>query len=373
MKPFYIALSASFLASNALALEITSIQQSETPDARGYYTVTINGTGFGPGPEVVLFDDFNSGKTGSAVDLAGPIIGKWGASTDYLGVPTIETFNGSQAMRIRDWGQTGMNRIAQLEALLPRRVNDVYFSYSVVVPPGRYFSGASTDNTFPDVSSWKFTWIADGTNAISSTTIYNLCVPTHVGSGSFQLGGNSGTLSYISIGNYWNWHDKNYFSYGALANDTNPTGAAGTWFWQHSGKSGSPYTRTSTDKPIMPAGVTTAFDRVKFPGWFGNGTYTNFEAYYDDVYVAVGNNALARVELSDSTALSSSVKNVALPVFSWSDTRIEARVHREHFGTDNPMYVKVHDRTNAVSVQELTGQASESPPQAPNNFTIEVR
>jgi hypothetical protein len=277
-------------------------------------------------------------------------------------------------MQIRDWSQASgsMNRIAQLESVLPRRLNDIFISYSVVVPPGRYFSGATTDNTFPDASSWKFTWIADGTNAIGSTTTYNMCTPTHAGRGSFMVGGNSGSLSYLSVGAYWSWHTKNYFSYGALPNDGNPATANGSWYWQQSGKAGGAYALATSDKPVMQVGATTAFDRVKFPGWFGNGDISNFDAYYDDVYVAVGNNAMARVVLSDASSFNSSVKNVVMPVISWSDTRVEVKVHREHIESGGAVYFRVFNAANeSVSAALVPSGTTLAAPSSPPSFSAQ--
>lgn len=373
VRPLYPALSAIMFTSSAMAIDITSVQLSGTPDSEGYYTVTINGADFGTGPRVVLYDDFNNQTVGTAVSTSSPLIGQWAYSTDYAGRPTVVSNGSGNAIQVRDFSYTGLNRIAQLEALLPQRGNQIFFSYSVTVPSGRYFSGASSDMTFPDVSSWKFTWIADGDGAIQADGLFDLCVPTHTGAGSFQLAGNEGSLGYLTVRNSWSWHNKNYFSYGMLPNATSPTSANGLTYWQHTGLAGNAYTRTKTDAPAMISGASTAFDRVKFPGWFGNGDTSNFNAYYDDIYVATGPNALARVEISDAATVGASVKNVTMPVTSWSNTNIQAKIHREFIDT-GLTHLRVFNSANVGDVITIptAGATDTAPPTAPQNLSVSV-
>lgn len=373
LRPIYSALTAIMFTSSAFAIDITSIQLSGAPDAEGYYTVTVNGVDFGSGPRVVLYDDFNNQTVGSVVSLDSPLIGQWEYSTDYAGRPQVVSNGSGRAMQVRDFAYTGLNRIAQLEARLPQRGNQLFFSYSVTVPTGRYFAGASTDSTFPDVSSWKFTWIADGDGAIQADGLFDLCVPTHPGSGSFSISGNEGSLGYVTMRSGWSWHTKNYISYGMLPNASNPSTANGLTYWQHTGKSGSAYTRTKTDAPAMISGASTAFDRVKFPGWFGNGDTSNFNAYYDDIYVATGPNALARVEISDAASVGSSVRNVTMPITSWSNTQIQAKIHREFVDT-GMTHIRVFNSANVPDTIALptAGSTETAPPTAPQNLSVTV-
>ncbi|MEE8057505.1 MAG: hypothetical protein V3T17_06685 [Pseudomonadales bacterium] len=181
MRVETLLLLTIFLTPSASAVQIGSIQTSASPDNQGFYTVVINGSSFGGGPEMVLYDDFSSGTVGSVVSLNSPLIGTWSNSSDYNGKPKVVAHNNGKAMQIHDFSQGySMNRIAQLEAILPRRDNTLFFSYSVTVPQGRFFSGASSDNTFPSPSSWKMTWIADGPGAIQTDNRFDFCVPTHV-------------------------------------------------------------------------------------------------------------------------------------------------------------------------------------------------
>lgn len=367
MNKLLLSLLSLFI-SDAYALTATEvIKHSENADEHGYYTFLIKGFNFGSGPEIVLFDDFNNSSIGDNVSLASPLIGQWSSSTDYLGIPKIVSNNGSNAMQIHDTKYTDLNKIAQLEAILPSRGNDIFMSYSVTVPSGKFFSGSSADHSFPDHSSWKFTWITDGVGAIASTTRFNLCSPTHVGKGNFMIHGNSGGLGYFNFAEHWSWHTKNYFSFGQLPSNQNPTTENGRFIWQHTGKQGSTNSKDKS-QPIMPSGVTDGFDRVKFPGWF-NTKSNPFDAYYDDIYIAVGDNAFARVELSDAEDISNSIKNVIMPITKWDNDLIEIRIHEEHVKDSKEVFLRIYNAQNQSTNIILPG-SKKSPAAHPSNIFI---
>jgi hypothetical protein len=362
-NPLYQILGISLLLnasiSNAVEVSaITSLPRNSSP----YVDFEVAGSGFGDGPNIVLFDDFSTGAAGLPVDLTLPVIGQWSASSDYSGVPIIVEQDNSKAMNIHDFGKESLNRIAQLEVVFPEKVNDIFLSYNVIVPSNRYFAGASEDVVFPGVSSWKFTWIADGIGAIGSQTRFNLCIPTHAGNGSFMLQGNSGGLGYVNVQDNWSWHGKNHFSFGQIPDNDSPTTNNGKVFWSHTSSKGN-FSKFTADQPVMPSGVTTSFDRVKFPGWFGNGDYSNFDAYYDDIYVAVGDNALARAVLTDSLNPEDASLNITLPVTSWSQEKIVVKINKEYLLSDSsPRYLRVYDANNNSSAKQVSLKGVARPP-----------
>jgi hypothetical protein len=163
----------------------------------------------------------------------------------------------------------------------------------------------------------------------------------------------------------WSWHTKNYISYGTLPHPTLPQQEPGKIFFQLTGKANAPLMYEKNDKPIFPTNNTTSFDRIKFPGWFGNGDTSNFEAYYDDIYVATGENAFARVEISNASTVAKSTINLTIPVSSWSDTTIEAKMHKEHLSGDSlKLFVRVHDKANATDSSVLICDKCPKPPTA---------
>lgn len=337
----------AMLCQSVVAATIDTVTLSSVPDQNGYYNVQLTGSGFGVGPDIAVFDDFNNQVEGQAVNLNTALIGHWSPSSSYSGTPRIVSSGFGKAFQVHDFNTSS---IGQIEVQFPQKQSNVFFSYSVYVPDGRYFAGSSADNTFPDVSSWKFTWVSDGANGISSTTSYNVCVPTHAGKGSFLIAGNSVNYGYPSVANSWSWHTKNFFTYGIKPDPNQPQTLPGLLYFQMTGKQGAPLQWTKTDKPIYPLTNTTSFDRVKFPGWFGNGDQSNFDAVYDDIYVATGPNAFARVELSDGTTVSSSLMNLTMPITSWSDTNIVFKLNIEHLKKNIPLNVRVYDSNNQSSL-----------------------
>lgn len=357
---------SALLSAQTFAISISSVKMSDTADAAGYYKVTVQGSGFGAAPNIALFDDFNNQTSGAPIVLnKSALIGKWINSTSYSAVPNIVDYDKGKAFQIYAGASSNGPLVAQIETVFSPKVSNLFISYSVVVPQGKFFAGSSVDYKFPDASSWKFTWITDTPSGLHSPTLYNICTPTHSGYGSFMLSGNSVSYGWLSLADSWSWHTKNYISYGTLPDPLQPQEKPGTILFEMTGKANAPLIYKKTDTPIFPATNTTSFDRVKFPGWFGNGDTANFDAYYDDIYVATGENAFARVEISNAAALNKSTINLTMPINSWSDTTIELRMHKEHLSnSSNNLFVRVHDRSDMTATSALICDKCPKPPTA---------
>lgn len=333
------------------------------PDVNGYYKVQMTGLDFGEGPTIALFDDFNNQIVGQPVDLEKALIGKWSKSSSYSAQPKVVEYDGGKAFQIHDTTKTGTAKIAQIEVVFPEKQSDIFISYSVVVPEGKFFAGSSKDLTFPDVSSWKFTWITDTPNGIGSTTLFNICAPTHSGRGSFMLAGNSVNHGWVGVSNAWSWHDKNYMSFGLLTNDLDPISGLGNVVFQLTGKKYVPLVSNKNTSQIYPESNSKSFDRVKFPGWFGNGDTSNFDAYYDDIYVAIGKNALARVELSNAEDIERSTINMTMPIVSWTKDKIIFQIHEQTMKKVKGSYIRLYDRKNKSAAFRLPCDECPFPPE----------
>lgn len=359
MNKYILLLITLASINNLYAAEIKSLELSPTTPESNYQEIIISGSGFGAGPNIIVADDFDNQTAGAAVDLKKAIIGQWERSSSYPELPIIVNNEDGKAIEVRNKQNTGTASIAQIETILPAATNSVFVSYSVMVPEGSFFSGASEDYKFPDMSSWKFTWITDTPLGIASQTKFNICTPTHAGKGAFLLAGNSVNHGYVGVSGAWSWHTKNYMSFGIRANETLVRGI-GSLYFQLSGKKNSTLV-FQKDTQIFPDSNTTSFDRVKFPGWFGNGDQSKFNAYYDDLYVAAGKNAFARVELSNGALLEESTVNVTLPVVSWTDTTIVAKVNKNLLKTE-PIYLRVYDSNNSGLIKKLICNKCPLPP-----------
>ena len=90
---------------------------------------------------------------------------------------------------------------------------------------------------------------------------------------------------------------------------------------------------------------------------------------HDDVYVAVGRGAVARVELADAPTYAQAHNISVVPVTSWSAGQITAKVPPAGVGSASAWYVYVTDadgNTNSSGFP-LSGKA----PNPPTNVTAE--
>jgi len=227
-------------------------------------------------------------------------------------------------------------------------VSEAFISYQVAVPPGTPFSGASTPETWPSVSSWKFSWFFDGPKGFSSDDQADMCLPTHIGRGNFMLAGNDGNL--IDIGNsWWSWKGFNRLAMWIRGNSAGMSTANGDILFQAVNAEKGMTTIYRNNMPAFPSGATTQWNQLSMPGWWGNGDWSKFDGVYDDVYLAVGPNAAARVEIGDAPTYAASKNLTILTPSSWSDSQITATLRAGSFKTFNGAYLFVTDSNGKVS------------------------
>lgn len=361
MSKHYLSVFLFLSATPLQAATVSSIEFLDGQETDTYYNVQVTGTGFGAGPTVVAFDDFDN-QTATDVELNKALIGKWTGGSSFSTRPKVVDFDDGKAIAVNTPG-TYSAKISQIEYVFPESVSTIFYSYSVTVPEGRYFAGATEDNVFPQGSSWKFTWLLDGPNQTEGHIKYNVCVPSHVGRGNFMLVGNSIGYGYYNMAASWSWHTKNYMSFGVMPHETAPKEQNGQLIFQMTGKKGKALAINKTDAPIfVEKNPNPSFDRVQFPGWFGNGDFTNFQAYYDDIYIATGRNAFARVELSDGLNLQDSTINLTMPITSWSDTKIIFKLSKSNYRKADQFYLRIYDKANkSSSYNFLCGKCPKPP------------
>jgi hypothetical protein len=310
-------LSLTALAATATAapvIESVSLELANSAD-----TLEIIGTGFSGAPTVVLFDNFENGELGQYVQPSDAIIGSWKEIPDTSPKPNYtQESTDNIGFLARDLRNSGGGQRPLLQFIFDQSYQTAFISYSVKVPEGSYFSGAATDKTFPDSSSWKFIWLMSNEGLRSADGLFDLAIPTHGGRGTFLIGGNDGNISYLwNASNWWSWHDFNNMSFHISLSESAPV----EWsfavinpkrLYQVSGN-------TSPDKF---SGTDYQFNRLDIPRWWGNGDTANFQAIYDNVYVAVGINSRSRIVVTDDESFEASSKSVTLPPASWTENKI---------------------------------------------------
>jgi hypothetical protein len=88
-------------------------------------------------------------------------------------------------------------------------------------------------------------------------------------------------------------------------------------------------------------------DRININGW--GRTEVNCTPSFDDVYIATGSNAQARIEVGNASTYAESTKLTILTPKSWSDGSISAQVNTGQFKTGEPAYLFVFKADGSVS------------------------
>ena len=324
-------------------------------------SITITGSGFGTtGPTVLLFDEF-TGTDGGVIPLDGAQVGTWTGR------------GGTNATYVAD----GADNTAALfvNALDPRSLNktftgttNIFVSYRVKVPTGYHFPNAAAPGEFCPDSCWKLAWIMDNSNAIDD----DICIPTHSASDEWTISGNDGGITYpLGTPNRPDVGDDSgsrlWFSFTGwnrvttwIKGGADPINDIGkVWFQAVNTEFGNKphdfdrYVFDGDDEEGDDA--TQEWDTFKIPGWYRsvNGVNAAYDsmtrAYYDDVYLATGADAAARVEIGNASTYSACTKLAIATPTSWADTSVTATVREGSFDNGDSVYLYVIDKDNAPS------------------------
>jgi len=300
----------------------------------------ITGTSFGNAPDVVFFDDYEAGVDGNNIVAGHAVFG------DYS---LLET--GSNAPYYTDSAAVSGNLAFQRdlslsygggsEVALPANTRDIFISWCLYLPADDNAPGEGN----VDRINWKQMWIMG-----SSTTDDDLVVPTILGSEA--------------------WSTRYYFING---NDSDPGYGAnpsltlnkGTWVnWKVWIKGGYDDDGECKFWEVLSTGINqalndTGVDTLKSGGAFEK---VGIQAYgrqtddchptFDDIYIAVGANAQARVEVTDNSTYLSSTKTAVQVVDDgeWSATSIDIEAWNQGgFANNAIVYLFVIDADGSVS------------------------
>lgn len=310
-------------------------------------SIVISGSGFGAtGPDIKVFDDFESGTNGSYInsDTSGitssATVGSWEPCVGcdiYRSTYSTDFAHGGTKSSRQNWTTNMQEGGRFLAETWTTPVTEVYLSYWVYLP-----SGMSTPDGGFSSPNWKMYWFYETpypTNDYSTETIYD---PP---GGGLSFGCVNDCLSNRIVQDFtpfasWSngqWQRMEiYLKAGATA------GAIQEHFTNAS------YPRTQivnmTGKTINAG--TTGWDTFHIPGFARADTTTN--TYYDDIYVATGDGARARVEIGNNSTYSSCTNLAVITPTSWGDTSITATVRTGSF-TSGTAYLFVVDALGAVS------------------------
>ena len=313
--------------------------------------VSITGTGFGPsGPEVVLFDDFGRGSEGE-VFSAEATIGTWTSMKGYaFSDPALS--RGRGARQITPSGHVNNGKTFG-------EYSEVFVSSRAYVPDGYRFPRADADEAMPAISALKHHWLMYGPKGYG-TEGHDVFGPGWTGGGWMPVTTNKSKDYVFQVWGDpgWEW-DKpvrwTHWIKGDPQNNLENTrgyfqGITSTqqkeWHWDSSNMDGKSWFGPQFEAEGMPY----AFDRLSIVGYFRTGnSYPQDNYVIDDVYLAVGPNSAARVEIGNNEVYSSCTKMAIGTPTSWSSTQIGFTVREGSFRGGDGAYVFVVDANNTPS------------------------
>lgn len=304
--------------------------------------ITSDGNNFGAtGPVVHLFDDFEKGTNGTLISTAanGAQVGRWNSiseenSTRYSNISKVSGSLSFCADQSLSYGNG-------IETVFPSAQTKVYVSWWLYLPSGQPFPGEGGEGI-----NWEQLSIMGGGSADD-----DLVMPTIMGYEDFYINGNDGIYSkWITLAfTKGTWSRLSCYLDGGSSNN-------GTvQYWELTG-SGVQTRANDTNVTVLKSGGV--FERVVVNG-YGRQT-DNCYPMFDDVYIAYGDGARARVEIGNNATYANCTNLTICTPTSWSTSSITATVRAGSF-TNGTAYLFVTDASGVTSAGKKITFGSESP------------
>ena len=354
-----IVISFSFSTAHSAA-NIGSIDISQIDNN----ILVINGSGFGSGPTVNIFDEFSNGTTSNVIPNTSPQIGLWEPFASTNVQPTYDNIShsGNHSARAFD------NDMKIFRYIFSSGITEVFVSYWIRIPDNTPFPGMDGGiKSFSSDSSWKFTWLYDESHSGADSDI---CLPTYTGSGVLQHAGNDMNLIRLNHNLWWDWDNWMRISVWLKANEADPT-TPGVVQTQTVSSGKGMYITTNYDRAIFDTDGPDLkqYRHFNIPGWIRSTSSPNTRVLYDDIYVASGRNAVSRVEIGNQSTYDNSTMLAIQEVTSWSDNQITLRLRNGGFTDIKTGYIYL---TDADGNANSAGITILDRPSAPTDISITV-
>lgn len=338
--------------------------------------IQIKGSGFGEGPQIALYDNFDKASVINGQLVLEPQIGSW-LQTSSLNPELYRESEHDLSLIVRGSSDAnltfGIPDSSGVHGLMP--FQEIYFSYAVR-DLGAFPGQGGTKTSFSDVSSTKDAWMMFGgrgdntTYAVSqgSPAGHDLYIPAWTGSG-FNIAGNNTLMTpsfwQPELGDKWSFGNWNFNMFHASLNPNDPYGMAEGFFsfindnsYHRNTRSGNFMHDQSEDGVPYPY-----WDRIKFFAWMRE-SHDDVQRIFDEVYIAIGPNANARALVTDAPTLEESSVAYHLPIESWGPNAIVAPIP-DHIRAEleSAYYLIVLDSDNASSKGFKLCQRCPEPPQ----------
>ena len=324
--------------------------------------LVLSGQSFGSGPNIVLYDNFNDARIIDGELRLAPQVGKWHElSASSPALHEDQRRDSSLVVRGPSYAKLtfGVDDSEGFHGL--KYFQEVFFSYSVR-DVGEFPGDNSSLNSFSNISSTKDAWMmfggrGDNTEYAVSQGLpagNDLYIPAWTGGGFNIAGNNTGMNPSFWQGELtknWDFGGWNINMFHAELNPEDPYGRAEGFFsfinenqYVVNIRNGNFMEDLRSERMPYPF-----WDRIKFFAWLRTGD-AEVHRLLDDVYVAIGPNANARLVITDGRTLEKSTMIYHLFIDQWSNDKITASIP-EHILEDsnNNYFVTVINSNNERS------------------------
>lgn len=320
--------------------------------------ITIKGTGFGTnGPNVVFFEDFENGIDNARIATAPAAIGAWTrGNLDYALYSATWAHSGAKSMK-NNWdvpiGEP--NNVDAAPKISFGNTDTVFYSFWTMVPAGMNIPGDNCTGGNPYGPNWKFSWMNFASNEYISAIVLNcnLTWGYWFGNGGEPRAGDIEGSFKMAKGRW------SRFDFYQRSSSGNAGAIIGTEFDAVNGM----IKRVDKNNVCTSTGGAV-WNYLLIPG-YGRGKTKNGVTVYDDIYIATGPGARARVEIGDA-ATYAACKNIAISTAtSWSDIYITAVVRPGSFVDFSKAYLYVFDSAGNVNAQGFALNSAQPPVEPP--------
>ena len=299
------------------------------------HQITISGPSFGTGPSVALFDDFEKGTLGEPM-LIGPNsaqVGQWDTKDASLGIAVYGNVAVSGSLSYEsDKSHWSMHQIRYF----PPGTNKVFMSYYVRM-----------DESY-GTESWKLAWLFDWDEKGDQED--DIAIPVRTQGGGWIIDGNANT----ELPPYGSFYPSSSFhaplnTWGRISFycelKTSHSGKLRVWD-RHPTEGIRLLANTDTFQVAGSTQGNAEWDKVHIPGLTPNGAgYLR----HDDIYIATGDHAMARIEIGNAPVYTNSTKfGLAVPTL-WEEGRIQATVYQGEFQKGDQVYLFIFNSSGEVS------------------------
>ncbi len=320
-------------------------------------TLTITGSSFGAnGPNILVFDDFEGGTNGANIKIGAgsATIGQWdgigGGNKTAASLPKYDNsfkVSGGMAFRGDATIQTNANTT---DAGSPAYTNftatsDIFVSYWYYMP-----STSDWPCYNNGICNNKLVWVVNTCCSTDDRVIPTNAPDNKTTNNNFYMFGNN-SISAPSLSPSLNMSKGKWYRFwGYLHGAGNATDHEELWVASPSSEANLTATKRINRTTQIFQTTFAGFKKIyinAYQRWCND--CAESAPTFDDVYVAIGTGAQARVEIGDAATYATSKNLTIATVTSWSDTSITATIRQGSFSNLNNAYLYVIDANGNVN------------------------